>query len=96
LHDTLVPVKGFIHEVLRHSQTSGCVLQAALCYLKAIHTKITEHAQQEKAGIQLETQPDRIAMATKVELQAELDYNSTWDSILNTDRCLDNDVMATV
>jgi hypothetical protein len=55
----------------------GCVLQAALCYLKAIHTKIPELAQQEKAGIQLKTQLDRIAMATKAELQAELDYNST-------------------
>jgi hypothetical protein len=77
LRDTLVPIKSFIHEVLRHSWTFGCVLQAALCYLKAIHTKIPELAQQEKAGIQLKTQLDRIAMATKAELQAELDYNST-------------------
>jgi len=48
-------------------------LLAALCYLEATCTKIPELTQQEKAGIQLETQPDRIAMATKVELQAELD-----------------------
>ena len=33
--NSLVPIKGFVHKVLRHSQTSGCIIQTALCYLEA-------------------------------------------------------------
>ncbi|KAG1874827.1 hypothetical protein F4604DRAFT_1924947 [Suillus subluteus] len=35
----IVPMKGFVHEVLRRSRTSGSVLQTALCYLEAIRAK---------------------------------------------------------
>ncbi|KAF8650433.1 hypothetical protein AX16_005236 [Volvariella volvacea WC 439] len=39
-------LKGFVHEVLRRSRTSGCVLQAALCYLEAVRTKIPKASEQ--------------------------------------------------
>jgi PHO85 cyclin-5 len=99
--DNLVPIKGFVHEVLRRSRTSGCVLQTALCYLEAVRPKIPEIARREKAGAsQAEKSPERISMATEAELRAELDYdtesNICWDSIINTDNCLDDDAMATV
>src|SRR6267154_4656017 len=50
----VVPMKGFFHEVLRHSRTSrrsrtsGSVLQTTLCYLEAICTKVPELVTQEK------------------------------------------------
>jgi hypothetical protein len=41
-------MKGFVHEVLHCSCTSGSVLQTALCYLEAIRAKVPELATQEK------------------------------------------------
>lgn len=35
-----VPIKPFVHEVLRRSRTSTSVLQIALCYVEAIRSKI--------------------------------------------------------
>ncbi|KAJ7069502.1 hypothetical protein C8F01DRAFT_1226824 [Mycena amicta] len=35
-----IPMKGFVHEVLRRSHTSGSVLQTALCYLEAIRPRV--------------------------------------------------------
>ncbi|KAH6897572.1 hypothetical protein BKA70DRAFT_1528649 [Coprinopsis sp. MPI-PUGE-AT-0042] len=46
----LVPVRGFVHEVLKRSRTSGGVLQTALCYLEAIRPKLAELIRQEKEG----------------------------------------------
>jgi len=99
--DNLVPIKGFVHEVLRRSRTSGCVLQTALCYLEAVRPKIPQIAQLEKSGgCQSENSPERIAMATEAELRVELDHDAgssiTWDSIINTEKCTDDDLMATV
>ncbi|KAJ7066216.1 hypothetical protein C8F01DRAFT_1122637 [Mycena amicta] len=37
-------MKGFVHEVLRRSHTSGSVLQTALCYLEAIHPQVQASA----------------------------------------------------
>ena len=34
----VAPMKGFVHEVLRCSRTSGSALQTVLCYLKAIRS----------------------------------------------------------
>jgi hypothetical protein len=34
------PIKGFIHEILRHSWNSGMVLQMALCSLEAIRPRV--------------------------------------------------------
>lgn len=44
----IAPIKGFVHEVLRRSRTSGTVLQTALCYLEAIRLKIPDLVQKEK------------------------------------------------
>jgi hypothetical protein len=46
----LVPIKGFVHEVLRRSRASGSVLQTALRYLEAIREKIPELVEKEKKG----------------------------------------------
>ncbi|KAF4609770.1 hypothetical protein D9613_012052 [Agrocybe pediades] len=35
---TTIPLKTFVHEVLKRSRTSGTVLQTALCYLKALRS----------------------------------------------------------
>lgn len=45
----LMPIKGFVHEVLRRSQTSTGVLQTALCYLEAVRAKVPELLHQERA-----------------------------------------------
>jgi hypothetical protein len=44
----LVPIKGFVREVLRQSRTSGSILQMALCYLEAIRAKVPELVEREK------------------------------------------------
>ena len=38
---SLLLLKNFVHEVLKRSQTSGSILQTTLCYLKAVHSKMT-------------------------------------------------------
>jgi hypothetical protein len=48
--NSLIPIKGFVHEVLRRSRTSGDVLQTALCYLEAIRSKIPELLRREQNG----------------------------------------------
>lgn len=45
-----IPIKGFVHEVIRRSRTSGCVLQTALCYLEAIRPKIPDLLQRKRSG----------------------------------------------
>ena len=45
----LVPIKAFVHEVLRRSRTSTGVLQTALCYLEAVRSKVPELLRAEKA-----------------------------------------------
>ncbi|KAF9501894.1 hypothetical protein BDN71DRAFT_497992 [Pleurotus eryngii] len=54
----LVPIKGFVHEVLRRSRTSACVLQTALCYLEAIRSKVPELARQEALGEGIRGEPE--------------------------------------
>jgi hypothetical protein len=46
----IVPIKGFDHKVLRHSCMSGGVLQMALCYLKAIRSKVPGLLRKESMG----------------------------------------------
>ncbi|EPQ57385.1 hypothetical protein GLOTRDRAFT_137720 [Gloeophyllum trabeum ATCC 11539] len=46
----LLPLRNFVHEVLRRSKTSGCVLQTALCYLEAIRCKVPELMRKERDG----------------------------------------------
>lgn len=40
-------MKGFVHQVLRRSRTSGTVLQTALCYLEAIRSKVPDLIRKE-------------------------------------------------
>ncbi len=49
LRGNLTPIKGFVHEVLCHSRTSGCILQTALCYLETIRPKMSDLIQKEQA-----------------------------------------------
>ena len=68
----LVPIRGFVHEVLRRSRTSGCVLQTALCYLEAIRPKIPELACLERIGKGNNGEPEsapRIMVATAEEIE---------------------------
>lgn len=68
----LVPIRGFVHEVLRRSRTSGCVLQTALCYLEAIRPKIAEYAHLERIGKGTNGEPEtapRIVVATQEEIE---------------------------
>ncbi|CDO77329.1 hypothetical protein BN946_scf184775.g20 [Trametes cinnabarina] len=46
----LIPIRGFVHEVLRRSRTSTGVLQTALCYLEAVRSKVPEMLRKEKAN----------------------------------------------
>ena len=65
-------MKTFVHEVLRRSRTSGNILQAALCYLEAIRSKVPEILQQERMGIRAHYQPDTLIQpATDAELTRE-------------------------
>ncbi|KAK7041216.1 hypothetical protein R3P38DRAFT_2512193 [Favolaschia claudopus] len=66
----LVSIKGFVHEVLRRSRTSGSVLQTALCYLEAIRSKVPELIQKEQSGRGGVTEFDsecRVTLATPAE-----------------------------
>jgi hypothetical protein len=102
---TLVPLKGFVHEVLRRSRTSGNVLQTALCYLEAIRSKVPELVKQEEEGGGLpgESEGGQIIKAEDLsDAEAEaLGMSVSLDSIINTDNCAsakqtDDTTLATV
>jgi hypothetical protein len=86
----LLPIKGFVHEVLRRSRTSGYVLQTALCYIEALRPKISELIRKEKAGETRWKEPelgDRIIPATDAELQQHAEEGMSLENIINTDQC---------
>lgn len=61
----LLPMKTFVHKVLKCLRTSGSILQAALCYLEAICLKVPKIWQQDKIGIRAHYQPEtKILLAT--------------------------------
>ena len=65
----LLPMKTFVHEVLRRSRTSANILQAALCYLEAVRSKVPEILCEEQLGIRAHYLPDStILPATPAEL----------------------------
>jgi hypothetical protein len=70
----MATMKCFIHEVLRRSRTSGCILQTALCYLEAIRAKVPELLEEERAGIRHDTSIPRII--TQDELDGTVDLGS--------------------
>ncbi|KJA20741.1 hypothetical protein HYPSUDRAFT_55896 [Hypholoma sublateritium FD-334 SS-4] len=79
--DNLLPMKTFVHEVLKRSRTSGSILQAALCYLEAIRSKVPEILQQEKMGIRAHYQPEtKILPATEAELAHEAELAALEDA----------------
>ena len=101
----LVPIKGFVHEVLRRSRTSGSVLQTALCYLEAIRTKIPELVEKEKMGNGVQGEPDLSGKIVpgdlKVEEWKELSLDSIIADFIHMDAAVDastaeGDSMATV
>ena len=79
-------MKTFVHEVLRRSRTSGNILQAALCYLEAIRSKVPEILQQERMGIRAHYQPDTlIQAATDAELVREAELAVLEESSVRAD-----------
>ncbi|KAH8828228.1 hypothetical protein DL96DRAFT_1158818 [Flagelloscypha sp. PMI_526] len=58
-------LRSFVTEVVRRSKTSGCVLQAAACYLEGLKASVPELARKEALGIRddVESQ-DRIIIET--------------------------------
>jgi len=92
----LVPIKGFVHEVLRRSRTSGSVLQTALCYLEAIRAKVPELARLEQLGQgvrgELES-GDRIVQADLESENGTIIDNSISVNPNNEQHTLDKDVM---
>ncbi|KAG6885978.1 hypothetical protein C0993_006905 [Termitomyces sp. T159_Od127] len=90
----LVPIKSFVHEVLRRSRTSGCVLQTALCYLEAIRAKVPELVRAEKTGEGIQGEVDRsdwITPATPEELEREREF---MDSDIDTGNMVSDSSLA--
>lgn len=101
----LVPIKGFVHEVLRRSRTSGTVLQTALCYLEAIRPKVPELVRKEKIGDGVQGEPDLTDRIVQGDIEAEewkeLSLDSIMADFIHLDAAVDSDsaevdVMATV
>ena len=64
------PLKNFVHEILKRSQTSGSILQIALCYLEAIRSKISDISHDKKHGIRSHFMLEStISPATEAELE---------------------------
>ncbi|PPQ62928.1 hypothetical protein CVT24_006168 [Panaeolus cyanescens] len=79
---SLLPMRPFVHEVLKRSRTSGNILQAALCYLEAIRSKVPEILEQERKGFRAQFEPEsRVIIATEEELQAEVSSIASTGSI---------------
>ena len=70
MENALLPLKNFVHEVLKRSRTSGSIMQAALCYLEAIRPKMPQIVLDEKLGIRSFFMPESaILPATDAELR---------------------------
>ena len=81
--DHLLPIRGFVHEVLRRSRTSTGVLQTALCYLEAVRSKVPGILEQERlkqAHPELYQEADP---AQRIVLGTDLDFD---DITPRTDR----------
>ena len=52
MDSTFLPLKKkIVHEVLKCSRMSGSIMQTALCYLEAVHSKVPEILCDEKLGV---------------------------------------------
>ena len=63
-------MKGFVHEVLCRSHTSGSVLQTALCYLEAICVKVRELVTQEKEQLGCTCEKESVERIIQGEVSA--------------------------
>lgn len=91
----IAPIKGFVHEVLRRSRTSGIVLQTALCYLEAIRLKVPDLVRKEKQAFSSSSpagSDDRISKG-----EVGIDYDTDLgDQDLSTNTSSSNSLLATV
>ena len=72
----LLPIRSFVHEVLRRSRTSGIVLQTALCYLEAVRPEVPNLLREERMGIRAYYEPEsRVLPATEAEIAQEAMFN---------------------
>lgn len=92
----VAPIKGFVHEVLRRSRTSGTVLQTALCYLEAIRSKVPDLVRKEKQAFSssshVGSDDDRISKSV-VGIDFDTDLGNP---VLSTDLSSSNSLLATV
>ena len=73
----LLPIRSFVHEVLKRSRTSGIVLQTALCYLEAVRPEVPNLLREERMGIRAYYEPEsRILPATEAEIAQEAMLNT--------------------
>ena len=91
MQSNLVPLRNFVHEVLRRSQTSGTVLQTALCYLEAIRLKVSELAKQEQCGEGVRGEVELGSRIVKEEDTEETgsspQLDLTLEAIIDVDKC---------
>lgn len=73
MDSTLLPLRNFVHEVLKRSRTSGSVLQTALCYLEAVRTKIPNILHNEKMGISSHFMPES-AIQPVADAEMQMDH----------------------
>lgn len=75
----LVPIRTFVHEVLRRSRTTCSVLQSALCYIEAIRRKVPELIEREMQGLGVKGElelDDRILRDTEEDITLSEANNS--------------------
>ena len=85
--NNLIPLRGFVHEVLRRSRTSGSVLQTALCYLEAIRSKVPELVQRQRAGDEEDTGSSNRIIQGDIEMSEDMKFAETvYTSSRTTDK----------
>ena len=85
----LVPIRGFVHEVLRRSRTSGSILQTALCYLEAVRSKVPELVRREQSGHGIRGEPDLADRIVQGEIDS--DHDTSGDTHDDADRLIESD-----
>ena len=76
----IAPIKGFVHEVLCRSRTSGTVFQTALCHLEAICSRVPDLVWKEEhaslsSSVALDVNDGRISQG-----EVGTDYDTDLDS----------------
>jgi hypothetical protein len=69
--------RGFVHEVLRRSRTSGSILQIVLCYLEAIRLKVPELVERQRAGDEEDTGASNRIIQGDIEMSEETKFTET-------------------